>query len=442
MAGRHQKPKAPAMNELPGANPAPLRILVLTSDRFPPFRPAAKAIFGEEFAARGHRVDWLMQADDPARTGGRQSFGNGYAYLAPMLSARSRLSRLFKHFLNLVNDLRVFSLAWRNRYDIIQVKDKYPGAVLALLAARLTGSKFCYWLAYPHPEASLYGAKHGMARYPLLYWLRGHFQAFLLYRIILPSSDHAFVQSEQMRMDIAAKGIDASKLTPVPGSLNLDSIPYRGDDDPGPAGPIVLYVGTMIRKRRLDFLVRMFAKVLEERPDARLVFLGKGHLPEDDELLQSEVIAQRIDPSSVVFAGEVPMGEVWGHIERAAVCLSPYYPTFELNSTSPTKLIEYMAMCRPVVANEHPEQSIVIPASGAGYCVPWDETAFAVAVAALLQNPAGAADMGRKGRAWVIAHRTNRIMADLVENRYLGILAGRGRQATDSSGTESASDGS
>ena len=401
---------------------APLRLLVLTSDRFPPFRPAAKAIFGEEFTDRGHIVDWLMQAEDPSADGGVKAFGNGHVYLAPMLSGETRFSRLKKHITSLTNDFRVFSLVRKHRYDIVQVKDKYITAVLALVAARLFGSKFCFWLAYPHPEASLYGARHGMARYPLLYWLRGHFQAFLLYKIILRSADHAFVQSEQMKLDIAAKGIPASRMTPVPGSLNLDTIPYRGGDDQGPAGPVVLYVGTLIRKRRLDFVVRMFAQVLARRPDARLVFLGKGHLPEDDAFLQDEIRRLDIPESAVEFPGAVPMEEVWGYIERAAVCLSPYYPTFELNSTSPTKLIEYMAMGRPVVANEHPEQSLVIAESQAGLCVPWDEDAFAEAVLTLLNDEQLAASMAERGRRWVQAHRTNAIMAEVVEREYRKIV--------------------
>jgi hypothetical protein len=47
------------------ARPAPaepLKILFMTSDAFPPFRPAAKAIFSEGIAELGNRVDWLLPA--------------------------------------------------------------------------------------------------------------------------------------------------------------------------------------------------------------------------------------------------------------------------------------------------------------------------------------------------------------------------------------------
>lgn len=405
-----------------------LKVMVLTSDRYPPIRPAAKAIFGEEFESRGHRVDWLMQAATTATKGGRYRSGHGWRFLASTRAGKSRVTRVIKNVLDLVNDLRIIPLSRKQRYDVIQAKDKYLPAVFCWLAARISGSKYCFWLAYPHVEAQLYAARHGQARYPLLYWLRGQYRAFLLYRILLPRADHIFVQSEQMRADIAAKGIDADTMTPVPGSLNLDNIAYREKDDPGPEGPVILYVGTLIRARRLDFVVRVFAKVLEQFPDARLSFVGRGENPEDEQLLHREMQRLGIDPSHIDFVGQVPLDEVWGHIERAAVCLSPYYPTFILNSTSPTKLIEYMAMARPVVGNEHPEQSQIIAQSEAGHCVPWDEAAFAAAIADLLENPEKAKAMGLKGRRWVAENRTNSKMADVVEERYLSMLDQAGRE--------------
>ncbi len=400
----------------------PLGVMVLTSDRFPPIRPAAKAIFGEEFFKRGHRVDWLMQAEHAATRGGQIRHGNGTVFLASTNAGHSRFDRLKKYILDFVNDLRIIPLARKNRYDIIQAKDKYVAAVLCLLAARISGSKFCFWLAYPHSQANLFAARQGVARYPLLYWFRGWYRSVLLYHFLLPRADHVFVQSEQMRADIAAKGINPELMTPIPGSLNLGSIPYREHDDPGPKGLTILYVGTLIRIRRLDFVIRVFAQVLEKIPDARLSFVGAGESPEDEDLLHREMLTQKIDPSYVNYVGRVPLEDVWQHIEQSAVCLSPYYPSFTLNSTSPTKLIEYMAMARPVVGNAHPEQSLIISESEAGLCVPWDEKAFADAITDLLQDPQKATMMGLKGRRWVEQNRTNSSMADIVESRYLELL--------------------
>jgi len=101
----------------------------------------------------------------------------------------------------------------------------------AIVAAKLHGVPMFYWLAYPHGEASLYAAQTGVARYRLLYSLRGALQRLVLYRIIMPACTHVFVQSEQMRRDVAREGIPLDRMTAVPSSVNLRDLDARA----GPA---------------------------------------------------------------------------------------------------------------------------------------------------------------------------------------------------------------
>ena len=144
-----------------------LDILFVTSDLFPPFRPAAKAVFAEGLAARGHRIDWLLQAAEPAGASGEQRFKGGMAYVAATNAGGSRLARFKRHLADVRNDLRVFGLLKKHRYSLVQIKDKYFGALIAIVAAKLHGVPVFYWLAYPHGEASLYAARSGVARYRL-----------------------------------------------------------------------------------------------------------------------------------------------------------------------------------------------------------------------------------------------------------------------------------
>ena len=150
-----------------------LDILFVTSDLYPPFRPAAKAVFAEGLAARGHRIDWLMQAAEPSNRGGAQAFKGGTAYVAPTNAGTGRLARLRRHLAAVRNDFKVFALLRRHRYSLVQIKDKYFGALVAIVAAKLYRVPVFYWLAYPHGEASLYAARNRVARYRWIYRLRG-----------------------------------------------------------------------------------------------------------------------------------------------------------------------------------------------------------------------------------------------------------------------------
>ena len=371
---------------------------------------------------RGNRVDWLVQSDCDS-TFKKTSLGNGCAYIAPTDNGTTRWHRFKKHIYDLTNDSRILGLVKRNKYDVIQVKDKYLSAIPAIIIAKIFNIKFFYWIAFPCPEASIYIAKARESQYWIFYWVRGHFLRFILYRLIMPFSDHIFVQSEQMKRDIHKEGIENEKMTPIQGSLNLNNVPFQaGSDKFGDDGSKnIVYVGTLNRMRKLDFMLNVFAKVLKKVPDAKLFIIGDGDDPEDKIFLQTEAKKLGIG-QSIVFTGFIAMEKAWKYIEKASVCISPYYPTPILLSTSPTKLIEYMSMGKAVVGNEHPEQECIINDSGAGICVPWNERSFSKAVIHILTNPKLAKKMGRNGRLYVEKYRTNQCMADLVENTYLKFL--------------------
>lgn len=411
-------PQSTMSDSLVGTALAP-RLLFISSDKFKPFRVDVRILFAQELVAKGYQIDWLLQSETECAADYTTAWGGGTVWVAKTDQGVGRLDRLRKHLWSITNELRMFRLVRRGRYDAILIKDKFIAAVLALAAGRLSCTPVIYWLSYPFPEESLLLAKEGTARYPMFYWLRGLFFHFLLYRVILPRSLHVFVQSEQMKKDVAAQGMSISRMTAVPMGVDLGKIPY-GAGAPAVAGtgrPTLLYLGTLIKVRRLDFLVRMLALVKQDIPDVRLLFVGDGDDPSDRAVLDAEVARCGVT-DAVEFTGFMPMESAWRLIAEADVCLSPFYPTPILNSTSPTKLIEYMAMAKPVVANDHPEQKLVIEESGAGLCVPWDEAAFAEAVTELLRDPVRAAEMGAKGRYYVERRRGYGRIAEMVDAEF------------------------
>ena len=109
-------------------------------------------------------------------------------------------------------------------------------------------------------------------------------------------------------------------------------------------------------------------------------------------------------------------------MKSADVCVSPFYPTPILNSTSPTKLVEYLAMGKPVVANDHPEQELVINESGCGICVPYSEQEFADAVIEVLNNLSYWSKFAKRGRNYVEMNRSYEKIANKVSEQYKSVL--------------------
>jgi glycosyltransferase involved in cell wall biosynthesis len=357
-----------------------------------------------------------MQSSTPAARGHAARYGNGVAWVGPAMGGSSALAKAVRSVQAFVHQLSVLRRARTGRYDIVQSKDDFLGALLALAGARASGARFVYWLSFPFPEDWLRSVQEGDARYPWVNRMRGRLSGCLLYRVLLPAADFVFVQSEQMREDVATQGIPRDKLFPVP--MGIEEWMLDGDAVPA-RQPTLAYLGTMVRTRRIDFVLDVFARVLRCVPEARLLMVG-GEGEDVDRLRRH---ARELGVADrVVFTGSVPRDEALAYVRQAHVCLSPFYPTPVLDSTSPTKLMEYFALGRAVVANQHPEQSRVLAASGGGLCVPYEVEAFAEAAVSLLRDPQRAAAMGRRGREYARA-RSYRHIARSVVAQYQGRLA-------------------
>jgi glycosyltransferase involved in cell wall biosynthesis len=404
-----------------------MRLLVVSSDTYPPTRVDVSVLFGQVLAQRGHQIDWILQSEAACAKPYRAQWGGGEVRVGATDLGQSLLRRLHKHALGFANDCRLFSSLRHGHYDVIEVKDKFLAGLLAVIARRLFHTRFIYWLSFPFPEYYLLRAKDGTARYPFLYVWRGAAFHWLLYHCLLPAADHVFVQSEQMRLDVAAHGIPIDKMTAVPMGVQADKF-AASDADPVrhvlPEGvPCVLYLGSLDKVRRLDFMIRAFALVRDAMPTAQLFIVGRGEDPSDEIVLEQEVARLNLG-SSVVFIGQLPQQQALQYVREADVCASPLFPTSVLRAASPTKLVEYLAMGKAVVANDHPEQKRVIEESGSGFSVPFEERPFADALLKLLQNPELAREMGERGRRYAIEHRSYETIADSVEKRLLALGAG------------------
>lgn len=400
-----------------------IRLFYAVGDFFPPWRLDVDELFSRQLPAKGLELTWAARRKEagPCRT---ENYNGRPVWLPWRANVGGNIGKALNKLLQYVCELGFFfRLLLGSRFDIVQARDRrYFFAFFLVLAARLRGWRFVYWSSYPFPESTREKAlsRHGPSRWILLgaHWLEWHY----VYRFLMPVADHVFVQSEQMRRDVAAYGIPEAKMTPVPMGVPPELMNWRehNPDVETVAGRVV-YVGTLVRVRRLGTLIESFASVHRQIPHARFVVVGDGVKP--DERRELETLAQRLRIGEVVtFTGFVPMDEAWCWAASAEVCVSPFYPTFELRSTSPTKLVEYMALGKPVVVNDHPEQADVISRTGAGISVQWGAEHFAAAITKLLDDPVRARAMGDTGPAWVEAHRTYDKIAGVVAKRYLDIL--------------------
>lgn len=253
--------------------------------------------------------------------------------------------------------------------------------------------------------------------------LHGRIGRFVLYRLVMPLANHSFVQTEQMKQDIVAYGVPEHKMTSVPMGVPDRIFALAQADKPKIVSGQIVYVGTLVSMRRLHVLIEAFAEVHARIPHSSLVIVGEGNWLWERESL--EQLAQELGLENAIhFTGFLPIERAWKLAATAQCCISPIYPSPVLNAGSPTKLIEYMALGRPVVCNDHPDQLKIIKESGAGLCVGWGVKEFSEAMVWMLDNPEKAEKMGARGPAWVAANRTYPILAEHIFKQYQTILRG------------------
>jgi glycosyltransferase involved in cell wall biosynthesis len=400
-----------------------MKYLFISSDKYPPYRVDVSELFGKEMVNRGHHIDFVLQSTDTCAKSYEAHWSGCCVFVGPTDNGNSMMAKVKKNVYDIVNDMKFIKLQRCNRYDFLLVKDKFISGLLVALLSKCWKIPFIYWLSFPFPQSNLHLARLPNARFPRLYRLRGHLFRLLLYKFLIPLATHVFVQSELMMKDIEEQGISREKMTAVPMGVSenlLEPKLYSQNLNLG-THPKIVYIGTLVAMRRMDFVIRAFNLVLKKCPNAKLYMVGTSDNIEDIDLIK--MTAQQLGISqSIILTGFIERQEALSYVQSADVCISPIFPTPILNLGSPTKIIEYMALKKAVVANNHPEQEQILANSRGGICVPWQEEPFAEAICYLLDHPDEAIEMGRHGQAYVKQNRSYNIIAERVNRKIQHII--------------------
>jgi glycosyltransferase involved in cell wall biosynthesis len=401
----------------------PLSITFIVRDPLPPSRADVATLFGDQMPRYGVHTELVgqsgAQAAAPWAAGGMHVVG----------SLRSKSAAVLSPLWDTLGLLRALR---RVRPDCIQVRDKIASGLVGRCAAALLRVPFVYWMSFPIVEGFEVRRDEIGSKRRGLRWLAHHLRArasrLVTYRWLLPAARHIFVQSDAMADWLAAQGFARERMTAVPMGVDaalFDRARVAPSTDARLDGRrVVVYLGRVAQSRRSDFLLDVAERLRAAMPDMLLVIAGDA--PSNDEMdwMRREIAARDL-ASHVLLTGWLPQAEALGYAVRAEVGLSPIPRGVLFDVSSPTKLVEYMALGIPSVANDIPDQRLVIEQSGAGLCAPMQAEPFAAAVLRLMKDRRLQAEFAERGPAYVRAHRTYDILARNVAETYQRILPER-----------------
>jgi len=277
--------------------------------------------------------------------------------------------------------------------DVVQACNPPDLLFLVALALRPRGARFVFDHHDLVPE--LFLSRFDDARRGPLYWAtrvaeRATFA--LADGVISTNESYRDVAVGRGRVDpatvaVVRSGPDLTRFT----RLDPDPSLRRGKDH------LLAYLGVMGPQDGVDHALRAVAELRRRgRDDFHCVLMGSG-----DSLPGLRELAVELGIDDVVeFPGRVSDEFVRRCLSTASVCLSPD-PRNPLNDLSTmNKVVEYMAMGRPLVSFDLKEAR-VSAGDAAVYAVDDGPTAFADGVERLLDDPDLREELGRRGRARV-----------------------------------------
>ena len=314
-----------------------------------------------------------------------------YAYPAPP-PGTGLLSYAWEYGYSLAASFFLSLRVWMDGgFDIIHAAN--PPDTAAFIAAfyKLFGARFIF----DHHDLS-----------PEMYWERFEGKGNrLVYKALLAMekfscrlADCIIATNESYKtIEVTRHAIPEQRVRIVRNGPRLDKFrPVAPDPALKQKGAIILgFVGVMARQDGVDYLLRALHLLAHDlqRNDFYCVIIGRGSALEDLKHLASELNLN----DRVWFTGFIPDEDMLRYLSTADICIDPDPSNAFNDRCTMIKMMEYMAMGKPIVAFDLPEHR-VSGGEAAVYARPNEELDLARKIAELMDDPNLRSRMGRIGR--------------------------------------------
>jgi len=277
----------------------------------------------------------------------------------------------------------------RHGFDAIQGCNPPDNIFLVALPFKLFGVKYIFDHHDVIPE--LYFSKYERKDffYKLQVWLEA---ATFRFSNVVMSTNNSYRQ-----IAITRGGVDPDKVFVVrngPDPHTFKAVPPKPELKFGKRY-LVGYVGNMDTQEGLDILIDVAQHVKQlGRNDVHFTCIGGGPGLSD---LRQMVVEKHVD-DIVTFTGRIPYSDLLDILSTADVCVNPDKPCPMNSMSTMIKILEYMALAKPIVQFEGTEGRF--SAQGASlYSDGHDRVAdFAAKILWLLERPEERTRMGEFGR--------------------------------------------
>ena len=232
---------------------------------------------------------------------------------------------------------------------------------------------------------------------------------------VLRSADRIVAVSRWLRTHAVALGVEPERVTVQPNGVDAQAFAPRPRPETPPALAVIEgrftvgFCGSLKPWHDPAVLLRALAET-PELADTALLLVGEGPGGPAARALATEL---GLD-DRVVWAGALPADQIPDRLALCDVICVPSPPTPDFYF-SPLKLLEGMAMGRPVVATDIGDAAVVAGGNGdpgALLVPPGDAAALGAAIGRIRGDDALARRLGAEGRRRAEQHTWDRVVAE------------------------------
>ncbi len=201
-------------------------------------------------------------------------------------------------------------------------------------------------------------------------------------------------------------GVKPKKISIIPNGVDLSLFDITTEKDPKK----IVFAGAMYYHRGLDLLLEAIPFVIKKIPEAKFVLLGSGA----EMYKLKKIVSENKLENSVEFKGWIKREQIPENISDASIGIGPLRLTDVTSRALPIKVLEYMAVSLPIIAQKGTLPEDVLENEKNGYFIE-NANDLAEKIILLLNQPKKVENMGIQSLKMVQKFSWNNVVKNIIE---------------------------